>query len=91
MPISGRLHFSSGEACLAAAEAGLGIARVPSFIAGPRIRGGHVRALLQEVEQAPSSLYTLYPPGRHLAVKVRALVDFLVGCYRGQPAWDQGW
>ncbi|MFD2239355.1 LysR family transcriptional regulator [Aureimonas populi] len=91
VPISGRLRFSSGEACLSAAEAGFGIARVPSFIAGPRIRAGHVRPVLGSSEDAPLGLYALYPPGRHLALKVRALVDFLANRYRGKPAWDQGW
>ncbi len=38
--VSGRMRFSSGEACLAAAEAGLGIARMPTFIAGRSSRPG---------------------------------------------------
>lgn len=89
--VSGPLRFSSGEVCLAAAEAGLGIANTPSFIAGPRIRAGHVRVILPESEDEPHGLYALYPPGRHLALKVRVLVDFLANCYRGEPVWDQGW
>lgn len=89
--VSGRIRFSDGEACLAAAEAGLGIARLPSFIAGPRIQAGAVRPLLLGLEEGPHGVYALYPPGRHLALKVRALVDFLATCFRGQPAWDAGW
>jgi DNA-binding transcriptional LysR family regulator len=91
LPVAGRLRFSSGEACLAAAEAGFGIARVPSFIAGPRIRSGEVVPVLRAMEEAPLGLYALYPPARHLALKVRALVDFVANRYRGEPAWDQGW
>ena len=33
----------------------------------------------------------VYPPGRHLALKVRALVDFLAERFRGEPEWDKGW
>ncbi|MBS7541921.1 LysR family transcriptional regulator [Ancylobacter oerskovii] len=91
VPISGRLRFSSGEACLAAAAAGLGIANVPSFIAGASLRAGHVRRLLPECEAPPHGLFAVYPPGRHLAAKVRVLVDFLVARFRGRPAWDRGW
>lgn len=91
IPIAGRLRFSSGEACLAAAAAGMGIAYIPTFIAGPSLRAGQVRPLLPEAETAPLGIYALYPPGRHLAGKVRALVDFLASRYRGAPAWDQGW
>ena len=89
--VSGRLRFSNAEACLAAAEAGLGIARVPSFMAGPRLRAKALTPLLKDFEPPPSVIHAVYPAGRHLAVKVRALVDFLVRHFRGEPAWDEGW
>lgn len=89
--VSGRLQFSNGEACLTAALAGLGIARVPSFIAGPCIREGRVRLLLADNEEDALGIYAVYPPAKHLALKVRALVDFLANCFRGQPEWDRGW
>lgn len=89
--ITGRMQFSNGEACLMAAKAGFGIARVPSFIAGPSVRNGDVQTLFSDMEDAPLSINAVYPPARHLALKVRTLVDFLAGCYRGQPHWDRGW
>ncbi|HXP97934.1 MAG TPA: LysR family transcriptional regulator [Telmatospirillum sp.] len=89
--VSGRLRFSNAEACLAAAEAGLGIARIPSFLAGPRFRTGDVVPLLQDWEDRPLGVHVLYPPGRHLAHKVRVLVDFLAAQFRGEPSWDRGW
>ncbi len=89
--VAGRLRFSTAEACLAAAEAGLGVARVPSFIAGSRLRAGLLKPLLRAYEDRPNGVYALYPAGRHLAIKVRALVDFLVEQFRGEPTWDQGW
>lgn len=85
--ISGRIRFSNGEACLAAAEAGLGIARVPSFIAGPRIREGAVIPVLNEAETLTYGVYAVYPPARHLALKVRSLVDFLAARFRGESDW----
>ena len=89
--VAGRIHFSNAEACLAAAEAGHGVARVPSFIAGPSIRDGRVQLLFPDWEDAPVNLNALYPPAKHLALKVRALVDFLAMCFRGKPEWDRGW
>lgn len=89
--VRGRLRFSNAEACLAAVEAGLGIARLPSFIAGPSIRAGRVTRLLAGTEGPPRAIHALYPPGRHLAARVRALVDFLARHYRGTPDWDSGW
>jgi DNA-binding transcriptional LysR family regulator len=89
--VRGRLHFSNAEACVAAAEAGLGIARVPSFVAGARLRAGLVNPVLGQYEDEPLGLYAVFPPARHLALKVRVLVDFLADAYRGKPSWDDGW
>lgn len=89
--ITGRLQFSNGEACLQAASAGLGVAHVPTFIAGPSIRDGRVQQLLAKFEDRPLGIYAVYPPARHLAIKVRALVDYLVDSFRGEPEWDRGW
>lgn len=89
--VVGRLRFSNADVALAAAEAGLGIARAPSFIAGPRFRDGRLVPLLREFEDKPLAIYALYPPGGHLAIKVRVFVDFLVANFRNGAEWDKGW
>lgn len=89
--VGGRIHYSNAEACLMAAEAGLGLACVPSFIAGETLRAGRTRRVLQTFETEPYTVHALYPHSRHLATKVRVLVDFLVERYRGTPHWEKGW
>src|SRR5690606_35941049 len=89
--VNGTIRYSNTEACLLAAEAGLGIACVPSFVAGAAIRGRKVQRLLETFESEPYGVYALYPHNRHLAAKVRVLVDFLVERYRGTPHWEEGW
>jgi DNA-binding transcriptional LysR family regulator len=91
VPVTGRLNYSNAEACLGAAEAGLGLAYVPSFVAGPSIAAEKVRALLTPFEPEPFGVHALYPHSRHLAAKVRVLVDFLAARYRGKPRWEVGW
>ncbi|MFA5580648.1 MAG: LysR family transcriptional regulator [Paracoccaceae bacterium] len=91
VPVQGRLRFSNAEACLSAAEAGLGFACLPSFVAGDALRAGRLRQVLREHEPAPYGVYAIYPHSRHLAAKVRVLVDFLAERYRGTPPWDIGW
>jgi len=91
IPVGGRLRFASAEACIAAAEAGLGVARAPTFIAGDRLRAGALMPLLRDFEAPSNGIFALYPPGRHLALKVRVLVDYLSLRFRGEPAWDTGW
>jgi DNA-binding transcriptional LysR family regulator len=84
----GRIRYSNAEACLRAAEAGLGIACVPSFVAGEALRTNRV---LEAFEPEPYAVHALYPHSRHLAGKVRVLVDFLIARFRGTPHWDAGW
>lgn len=86
IPLSPRLRYSNAEACLQAAEAGLGIAHVPDFVAGPSLAAGRTRSLLPDFAEPPGGIYALYPPGRHLAAKLRALVDFLADRFR-TPDW----
>lgn len=89
--VKGRLQFSNGEASFKAAEAGLGVACGPSFLAGEALRAGRLKPLLRAFEDRSLGAYALYPPGRHLAAKIRVLVDFLAERYRGRPPWEQGW
>lgn len=89
--VQGRLRFSNAEACLSAGIAGLGIARLPTFIAGAPLRAGTLIPLLRHQEAPPLGLHAVYPPARHLAHKVRALIDFLDARFAGEPQWDSGW
>ena len=90
IPVAGRLRYSNAEACLHAAEAGLGLAYVPSFVAGPAIASGTVRPLLSAFEMEPYAVHVLYPHSRHLAAKVRILVDFLAEGLSGYAALGNG-
>lgn len=84
VPVRGRLRYSNAEACLGAAEAGLGLAFVPDFVAASSLRAGRVRALLADHADDPLGVFALYPPGRHLAAKVRVLIDHLAEHFRGR-------
>lgn len=89
--VSGRIRYANAEACLQAATMGLGLACVPAFVAGDALRSGRVTRLLPSFEAEPYDVHLLYPHTRHLAAKVRLLVDFLVERYKQTPRWEQGW
>lgn len=91
VPVAGRIRYSNAEACLEAARAGLGLACLPAFIAGGALRAGGVKRVLEPFETEPYMVHALYPHSRHLAGKVRVLVDFLIEHYRGTPHWEAGW
>jgi DNA-binding transcriptional LysR family regulator len=55
-----------------------GIALLPTFIAGAALRDGRLVSFLSTYKAPPLTLYAIYAPTRHLAVKVRLFIDFLV-------------
>ena len=86
-----RLRANNGEMLRAAAEAGLGICLLPSFIAAPAIEAGSVEVLLLDYPLEEGALHAVMPPGRAVTARVRALVDFLVARFGPEPAWDPCW
>jgi DNA-binding transcriptional LysR family regulator len=86
-----RLRSNNGDMLLAAARAGLGICLLPSFIAAPAIADGGVSVILLDYPLEEGALHAVMPPGRAVTARVRALVDFLVGRFGPEPAWDPCW
>ncbi len=82
------LKASTGEFLKDAAVEGLGIIRVPSFIAYKEVESGALVPLLEEYKLPQLDAYAIYPQTRHLSQRVRAFVDFLVKRYEGVPYWD---
>lgn len=76
--VQARIKFSHPTPCVIAAQAGLGITRVPVFIAKPAIEAGKVVPILQDYELPARALYAMYPSSRHLARKIRVFIDYLV-------------
>jgi hypothetical protein len=42
-----------------------------------------LRPIFKPLEDASLGIHVIYPPGLHLALKVRMLVDFLVKQFKG--------
>jgi len=79
---------NNAEVLRDAASQGRGIAVLPTFIAGKDLRTGALQAVLTEYSPPELSLFAIYPPTRHLSVKVRVFIDFLVKRFGGQPRWE---
>jgi DNA-binding transcriptional LysR family regulator len=82
------LCANNAEVLRDAAIAGRGIALLPTFIAGDALREGALQRFLEGYQAPPLHLYAIYPPTRHLAVKVRLFIDFLVERFSRQPQGD---
>jgi DNA-binding transcriptional LysR family regulator len=83
--VSGPVRVNSPVAALEAAAAGLGFAVLPSYLADPLIAAGKLVVVLEEQMTEGPSLTAVYPHRRHLAGKVRALIDHLVDWFTQNP------
>jgi DNA-binding transcriptional LysR family regulator len=77
------LCANNAEVLRDAAVKGRGLVLLPTFIAAKELNDGSLRRVLSEFDAPPLHLYVVYPPTRHLAVKVRLFIDFLVERFSG--------
>jgi len=85
-----RIRANNGEALAAAASAGLGITRGPTFILGRYLKEGSLVAILNEYQRAAVGIYAVYPPGRFIPRRIQVFSDFLAARYGDHPYWDDG-
>jgi DNA-binding transcriptional LysR family regulator len=83
--VRGPVRVNSPLSARDAALAGLGIALLPGYLADPMIATGRLVPILGGHVQAGASLMAVYPHRRHLAGKVRALIDHLVRWFDSHP------
>jgi DNA-binding transcriptional LysR family regulator len=89
--VTGRLRINNGDALLAVALGGLGVALLPCFICGEDMRAGRlIRVLPEWSGPADTAIAAVYPASRNLSPKVRVFVDFLAERFGGTPYWDEG-
>lgn len=85
-----KLCANNAEVLRDAAVKSRGIALLPTFIVAPDLRAGKLRQVLSRYKAPELSVCALYPPTRHLPVKVRVFIDFLVERFGNNPYWDKG-
>ncbi len=79
--VRGPIQTNALELALAAALRGVGIARVPDRLADPLLASGALVELLPGSLAGAGGLYVVYPPSRHLAVKVQVFVDYVTAWF----------
>jgi DNA-binding transcriptional LysR family regulator len=84
----GRFTADSGTAELAAVVAGLGIAIMPAFLAGPALARGQLVRVLEDYAIPEAGMYVVRPPpAEPVPMKVKALTDILLEKF-GDEGWD---
>ena len=76
--LPGHVALEDDNSYVAAAEAGLGIARIPAFVLKEAMENGaRLELVLGDWFPEPAPLYVVYPQNRHLSSKVRVFVDWI--------------
>jgi DNA-binding transcriptional LysR family regulator len=71
------IYTNNGDTCRAVALAHQGIMLQPTFLIGDDLSAGRLVELLPEYRSIELGIYAIYPTRKHVAPKVRALVEFL--------------
>jgi DNA-binding transcriptional LysR family regulator len=82
------LVVNNGDMLRDAALAGLGLALLPAFIAGPAIRDGSLQVVEMEHEPELEFIYMAHPQGRSPSAKLRAIADHLRQSFGDPPYWE---
>jgi DNA-binding transcriptional LysR family regulator len=85
VPVNGPLRVNSPLAARKAAIMGLGFVVLPSYLAEPAVASGELVPVLADFLPTGQTLQAVYPHRRHLAGKVRALIDHLVEWFQTHP------
>jgi DNA-binding transcriptional LysR family regulator len=87
--VDGNYQVNNSEALQAAALAGLGIAKIPTFVIGQDIISGRLIPLFENHSLPTHTFYAVFPERRHLPAKVRVFLDFITDKLKGDhPYWE---
>lgn len=86
--VTGNFETNSADALYHAALAGLGVARLSTYVIGPDLKSGRLVRILPEYVHEKASILAVYPHRRHLSPRVRAFIDFLVEKFTPVPPWE---
>ena len=87
--VKGNFHTNSASALHEAVKAGIGIARLATYVVQPSLRKGLVKPLLQDQATDSSSIQLVYPHRRHLSNKVRVFTDFMIEQFTPEAPWER--
>lgn len=87
--VSGNYRVNNSEAILTAITEGVGIGRLPTFIAGPCLKSGQLIDLFPEHHIPDHTFYAVFPERQYLPAKVRVFLEFATEYFGGDsPYWD---
>jgi len=76
--LTASLNSHDGDFLVLAAENGLGIVRLPDFLANASLEAGRLVQILEPFELKPRDINFVYPAAKYLPHRIRTLIEFLI-------------
>ena len=76
--VEGHVLTNNSSMTLSLGVAGQGIFRLPSFCIGDELETGKLVELFPEYPKTELGIYMVYPSRKHMSVKVRSFIDFVL-------------
>ncbi|MDX1559906.1 MAG: substrate binding domain-containing protein, partial [Marinobacter sp.] len=73
----GAFTFNNNSAMLDTARAAMGVTQLPAYVVEQDISSHRLRPVLDDYSPTPVDILALWPQTKHMAPKLRALIDFL--------------
>nr|WP_254227413.1 LysR family transcriptional regulator [Burkholderia multivorans] len=80
-PVTGFYELGDGDAMLDAALAGLGLAQLPTWLAGTHLRSGALVPVLGDISGGEVPIVAMWPAARHVPPRVTATVEALTTAF----------
>jgi DNA-binding transcriptional LysR family regulator len=87
--VSGTLRMNDDEALSQAVLGGAGLALLPTFIVGKELQAGRLLEVLPGYVPVERFLYAVHLPNRHLPLKTKLFIEYLMACFGSEPYWDR--
>ena len=89
LQVKGNFEANSADAIYHAALAGVGVARLSTYLVAGDLHSGRLVRILPEYTHEKADILAIYPDRRNLSPKVRAFIDYLVECFGDVPPWER--
>lgn len=77
LKVTGRMQANAADPIRIAADKGLGLVMLPSYIVGRDIEKGKLQIVLEKYSGLPLDINAVYPHRKYLSAKVRIFLNFL--------------
>jgi DNA-binding transcriptional LysR family regulator len=89
VPVTGTLQVNNYNALRVSACGGAGVVLLPDYVVDADIEEGCLVELLRGWKAPDTEINMVYPPGRNVAPKIRAFVDFLIAHFTPSDSGDR--